>query len=380
MENKTIFLVGGGTGGHIVPIFRIKRELARQKNLRAFVIGAGTPLEQFFFAGCSDYLTIRAGKMHRSLSIKNIFELINFVIGMFQSLFLIRRHRPDLILLKGGYVSWPVGFWAKILKIPYFIHESDAIMGATNRAMAGMSTMIFTGFPVSSYPDLDKNKVQYVGQLIQTDAVSQKNNYDFGFTSDKKVIFVTGGSQGARAINRVIFRSLPDLAKKYNIIHQTGSLDYNRAIKNRSLLPVQIRQSYFIRDFLEPVGQSDLMASALKTADLVIARAGATTIAEIAYYKKPMVLVPYKYAASDHQKKNALIMEKEKAAVVILEDGLTADFLSSKVEKLFSEAEKLKDLGENAYKVFPRDGVEKISQQIIQFLKVEDPEFIEGKK
>jgi len=379
MENKTVFLVGGGTGGHIVPVFRIYKELSKQKNLRLFIIGAGSPIEKDFFAGIPGYIPIRSGKMRRSITIKNITEFINFIAGMFQSLFLIRKNRPDLIFLKGGYVSWPFCFWAKWLKIPYFIHESDAVMGASNRFAAKNAVIIFTGFPVSSYPKVDKNKIRFVGQLIKIEVEDKEEDYDFGFKGNKQVIFVTGGSQGSRKINRIIYKSLPRLLEKFYLIHQTGTLDYNEAIRTRSSLTPKIRQSYYVRDFLDWIGDSDLMANALEKADLVIARAGATTIAEIAGLKKPMILIPYKHAAADHQKENASIMEKEKAAAVILEDGLTADFLSSKVEKLFSEPEKLKSLGQNAYKVFPLDGVEKVSQEIIHFLKVEDPEFIEGK-
>lgn len=369
MENKTVFLVGGGTGGHIVPIFRMYKELSRRKNLRVFIIGAGSSIEQDFFASCPDYVPIRSGKMHRSITINNITEFINFFIGIFQSIFLIKKNHPDLIFLKGGYVSWPFTFWAKLLKIPYFIHESDAVMGAANRFAAGGASKIFTGFPTSSYLHVDKKKTEFVGQLIKIDINQKEDKYSFGFKGDQPIIFVTGGSQGSRKINRVIFASLPRLLEKYSVIHQTGALDYNEAIKIRSNLSEQARQSYFIRDFLDRIGGFDLMANALKKADLVIARAGATTIAEIAGLKKPMILIPYRYAAADHQKQNALMMEKKKAAVVILEDGLTADFLFSYVEKLFSTPEKLKELGENAYKVFPLNGVEKISHEIIHFLR-----------
>jgi len=368
MKNKKmIFLVGGGTGGHFVPLYALFNEIKKQNpSQKVLIIGGGGPLEEKYFKGTKEYRILTTGKIHRSFTFRNLWQLILLVWGIFSALFLILREKPRIIFSKGGFVSWPIILWARILKIPYFIHESDVAMGLANRFSFNGAKKVFVGFPLENYPEDDRKKLIFSGQISDKEKSENHTKYDFGFTENKPIILVTGGSQGAKKINRIIYDSLPLLLNKYNIIHQVGSLDYPSAIDIRSKVPEDKKNSYFISDFLGKSGDVNLMERAISVADLIISRASATTIAEIASFAKPMILIPYKYAALNHQEKNAEILKKADAAVVMTEDQCDERNLFGQIEQLFTNPKAMRELGRNAKQYFPENGAKTIANQIMK--------------
>lgn len=366
-KKPKILLIGGGTGGHITPVFEIYLRLRKDHKGTDFrVIGAGTAIERYFFADNSDYKKIITGKFHRFLTWKNILELFYLLFGMFQALYFLLDFRPTIIFSKGGYVAVPLLFWARILRIPYLIHESDVMMGSSNRFGAKGAKKVFVGFPKENYPEISSKKLVFSGQLF--DKVEKTGCFDFGFDQKKPVIFITGGSQGSMIINKIIFKMLDQLLDRYNIIHQTGGMGYKMAIEKRSHLSDLHKKSYFIRDFFEIIGDCDLMSAAITTSDLVISRASATTMAEIASVNKPMILIPYKHAAADHQRLNALVLERAKAAVVVTEEKLTAEKFTKEIDGLMSDKKKLEYLAKNARMLFPSDGLEIVCEEIEKYI------------
>lgn len=367
-KNKTVLLVGGGTGGHFYPIFRIYKALKEDKKvkgLQIFVVGSKSDLEMKLFSDNGDYIFLRTGKLHRLLTFRNLIEGAYLIYGLFKSLYLLLSLKPKLIFSKGGYVSLPIVFWARILRIPYFIHESDIVMGSSNKFAAKGAKTVFTGFPKENYPKNLMRKISFVGQIVKYNKSFQEDEiFDFGFEDKRPKILVTGGSQGAKNLNSQILRSLEVLLLKYDVIHQTGTYDYQRIIRHRSELNGNLKNHYFVTDFLDNKSGIDLMKTALETADLVVARAGATTIAEIILFKKPMILVPYKHASLDHQRKNAELLARKKAAVMILEDDLNQEVLVSRVQKLLDDKEEAKELVKNASEVFPDNALNEIVEQI----------------
>src|SRR3989344_6019402 len=365
MKNK-ILLVGGGTGGHIVPVYNIYQFLKKaDSKLKVYIVGSGAEIEKQFFADSPDYFILKTGKFQRYLIIENIWQLVLLIYGLAQALRLLTRIRPKIIFTKGSFVSLPIVFWARILRIPYFIHESDAVIGRANKFAARGAKKVFTGFPVDNYKSVEKSKLEFVGQIINNEVRETKlSKFDFGFSNSNAVIFVTGGSLGALNINRNVFRALPELLPKYNLIHQTGVQGFVEAIEVRAKLSESMRRSYFIADFLSSTISDDRKSAAMREADLVIARAGATSVAEIALAGKPMILIPYPYASGDHQTKNAEILRKEKACVIITDRELNSDILASTINKLFEDKSKMREMSKSAKKCFPENAVNIIGKEI----------------
>lgn len=320
------------------------------------------------YAGIDHFLAIKTGKLRRSFTLRNLQEMLLLIWGCYKALCFILRIKPDLIFSKGGYITLPFIIWAKILRIPYFIHESDIVMGSTNRFAANSAQKVFVGFPSSSYHSNIQRKLIFSGPLVDS-PTAQSCDFDFGFKRRKPVVFFAGGSQGSLKINQCLFRTLTELLPDFNIIHQTGYTGYNVAISHRMKLGDEQKSSYFIKDFLDTVGKTDLMESAIQQADLIISRAGATTIAEVAMEGKPLLLIPYKYASANHQLKNAQALERAKAAFLLIEDGLDSKTLAKKIHQLFNNPDKLKERARNAAKFFPKDGVKVVCDELINFLK-----------
>lgn len=370
-KNKTILLVGGGTGGHIVPVLTIREELIKQKvGINIVTIGGNSKIDQKLYAGLDNHISLLTGKLHRTFTFENIIQLFLFCWGLIYSYLILKKIKPNLIFSKAGYVSLPFIFWSKLLKIPYFIHESDIEMGASNKLAAKSAIKIFVGFPIKNYPNFAKEKLEYVGQIFRIDPSFPKNKtFDFGFNNKKQTIFVTGGSQGSRNINKAIFQILKSVLLDYNIIHHTGNLDYEKAIEERAKLPIDQKHSYSISPLLTKTTDGiDVMRSAISHSDLVISRASATTLAEVSAMKKAIIAIPYKYAAADHQTKNAEFYRTNKAAIVISDDNLNADILKKQIINLFSRPSKMKELGRHAYALQNLDGLSKITGEIIKFL------------
>lgn len=371
-SNKTILLVGGGTGGHIIPIINLYKELEKNPKLRIYIIGGKSAIDKKLYSGLKNFIPLFTGKMHRVFNWNNIAQFFYLIWGLGQSLSILLKTKPDVIFSKAGYISLPIIFWAKRLGIPYFIHESDIEMGASNRYAAVGATKIFSGFPVNSYPKVFRTKMIFVGQILRPEIFNKENElFDFGFENKKPTVFITGGSQGSRNINNAIFNALDRLLNNYNLIHHVGGLDYPKAIEIRAKLDGNKKKSYFISDLLtKNANGCDMLLSAIIQSDLVVSRSSATTLAEVAALKKPIITVPYRYAAADHQSKNALFLKKEKAAAVISDRELNGEIIVNKIDNILSDPKEIKEMTENAYKIFPLDGLEQTTFEIETFLGI----------
>ena len=373
IKTKTILLVGGGTGGHIVPVLNLRRELYKQGgDLNIYTVGGNSAIDHRLFCGLRNHFVLITGKFHRSITIENIIQLFLLLWGLVSSIRILRTTKPDLIFSKAGYVSLPIILWSKILKIPYFIHESDIEMGASNKFASSSAARIFVGFPTEYYSKLIRNKLKYTGQMIPSDfADLQNTKFDFGFENNKPIIFITGGSQGANKINKAIFQIVPKLLLDYNVIHHTGSVDFEKAMQLRSELPIKYRNHYFISRLLtKKSGGVDMMKSAITQSDLIISRASATTLSEISVMKKPIIAIPYKYAAANHQAKNAAYYKRHGAIEVIIDDKLTGKSLMRLIINLFSHPTIMKEMGKKAYDLQILDGLSTITEEINRYLNI----------
>lgn len=277
--------------------------------------------------------TVVAGKLRRyhhltlwqqltwpSLVLSNLRDGFLVGVGIFQSFFKLLVWRPDVIFTKGGYVCLPVGIAARFLRIPLVIHDSDAHPGLTNRVLAKWATTIATGAPLEYYP-YDRRRSHYVGIPIDRRFHPLKSSEqraakkEWGIAVDRPLLVVTGGGLGATRVNDAVVAALEHLQAFCSVILVSGTGQYE-ALRER--LPEN--DSHFqLHPFVTH------MASLLGAADVVVARAGATTILELAALEKPTILVPNGKLTGGHQLKNAAVYEAADAVVVLDEASMEAD-------------------------------------------------------
>jgi UDP-N-acetylglucosamine--N-acetylmuramyl-(pentapeptide) pyrophosphoryl-undecaprenol N-acetylglucosamine transferase len=341
---KKIILTGGGTAGHITPILAICEVLKRNHQVEFLYVGGRNNLEKDLAEKNNlPFKGIVTGKCRNYFSFSNFIDFFKVIIGIIQSFFLILSYKPNIIFAKGGYVAFPLVFTAKIFKIPLVIHESDTIMGKSNRYAISYARKICLGFPVKYYRDLPIEKTIYTGTPVVKAFFT-----DYKEKNSRPTILITGGSQGSEKLNNIITEILPELSENYEIYHLTGE-------KN-----IEEQRKKFVNEKYHSLGFTDQMAELMKKADLIISRAGANTLAEISAQGKAVILVPLPSSHLNHQEINANIYEEANAAVNLSESHLTSSSLGSIINRLM-EDDKLRGLlGESAKQFSRNDSVQEI--------------------
>lgn len=341
-------------------------------------IGSGSSIERKLVAEYGlEYHIISAGKFRRyrrgwkkeltdiQTNSKNAADLVRFSKGYLQAKKILKKFRPDVVFTKGGYVTVPVGIAAQKLHIPLVIHDSDVVFGMANRILSKRAYKIATGFPAEAFSDLpDKNMIVFTGNPVRKELLTaspQKAKLTFGFNSNKPVVFIFGGSQGAEAINDVVFNGLELIVKNYNVIHQTGAQGIEQARVAAHRLDPDLASSYRPYDFLHTE-----MSDALFLADVTVIRPSASSIAEVAAHSKPTILIPGPYSANNHQQKNAEFLERMGAARVLNQDDLTAIRLCSEIDKIISNDAARKYLQSTIHEFWVSDAATRIAQVILQ--------------
>lgn len=380
--------MGGGSGGHITPLLAIaKRFKDKHPNSRIGIISERMGVFNHLFddaqEGVIDNLYyINAGKYRRYYGQKwfdklfdvkrialNIRDLFKLLIGIIESIWIIIRMKPDVIFIKGGYVGVPVGFAARMLRIPYVTHDSDATAGLTNRLIAGKARANAVGMPPENYP-YPKEKTFYVGVPVVDDfkqishETRLKKRRELDLKKSDFLLLVTGGSNGAIRLDNIVHSSIKNLLEKYprlNIVHQVGK-------DNEQLYgdyPAHLHSRIRVASFLKPLYEY------LSAADTIIARAGATTVTEIALQKKPLIIVPNPYLAGGHQMKNAKIYEEKKAALVVNEHLALKNpaAISDAIELFIDDSHSALAYADRLYSMTLHDSAEKISELLETIVK-----------
>ena len=279
--------------------------------------------------------------------LQNVRDLFYTFYGVLQSLVLLWRFKPDVVFTKGGFVCVPLGFAAHLLRIPLVIHDSDAHPGLANRILARWATSIGTGSPLEDY-NYPKGRAHYVGIPVNrtfrpvTGREQQKLKDLCGLHDTKKpLVVVTGGGLGARNINRAIVAIAPKLLEKAAIVHITGDATYQETIERA---PEHV--DYIVKPFI-----STGLAPLFGAADVVVSRAGATTMQELAAMAKAVVLVPNPLLTGGHQLKNAAVYDKAGAVMVVDEDRLVVNplLLQKAIGQLIGDAGKRERLGKRLH-------------------------------
>lgn len=275
--------------------------------------------------------------------------------------------RPDVVFTKGGYVCLPVGYAARILGIPLVIHDSDAHPGLTNRLLSKFAKDIGTGAPLEYY-NYPSEKTKYVGIPISAEfkRVSKSKQkalkYEWAVSDDKPLLLITGGGLGATRINDAVVKNLDKFLKHFNLVLISGSFQYDEL---KSLTPRN--DKYFQLYPFVSEGMPKLMASA----DIVVTRAGATSILELAALAKPTVIVPNGRLTGGHQLKNAKVY-KDAEAVVVVEEGemeLDPNLLLDECVKLASDTERMKELGDRFHAFAKINAAKDMAEMIVKATK-----------
>jgi UDP-N-acetylglucosamine--N-acetylmuramyl-(pentapeptide) pyrophosphoryl-undecaprenol N-acetylglucosamine transferase len=354
-----IVFTGGGTGGHFYPIIAVAeavRALSSERRLlepTMFYI-APTPFDEpALFTNGITYIKSPAGKMRRYASIQNVTDLFVTFAGTFWSLVTLFRIYPDVVFSKGGYGSVPTVLAAHLLRIPIVIHESDAKVGRANMLAAKYAYRIATAFDTAadSLPERLRSKVAVTGIPIRN-AISEPAPTGaaqaLGLEANIPTLFIIGGSLGSQRINEMVLTGLPDLVTGMNIIHQTGKDNFKDVESSASVIldknPHANRYHPFA--YLSQVQ----MRQASAAANLIVSRAGATSITEIALWRKPAILVPIPEAVSHDQRTNAYAYARTGAAVVLEEDNMTPHVLASEIHRIISDPSLSKEMGDKGSK------------------------------
>lgn len=330
---KRIVLTGGGTAGHVTPNMALIPNL-QEAGYDIQYIGSYDGIEKDLITGIDiPYHSISSGKLRRYFDVKNFTDPFKVMKGYLQASKLLKQLKPDIVFSKGGFVSVPVVLAAKHRHIPCIIHESDMTPGLANKLAIPSATKVCCNFP-ETLKYLPNGKAVLTGSPIRQELFqgNKERGLSFcGFTSDKPVILVIGGSLGAVAVNNAVRESLDELLKHFQIIHLCG--------KGKVEPSLQQKQGYVQFEYIKKE-LSDLFACT----DLMISRAGANAICEILSLRKPNILIPLSAAASrGDQILNARSFEKQGYSFVIEEESLTKESLVQAVQTVYENRDSYVD-------------------------------------
>lgn len=370
-----ILLTGGGTGGHIFPLIAVAEKLREAEKAQ------GVPIVVRYFGAPGEYRFVLAGngipvskiaasKLRRYFSLANFFEPFKVLIGFVQALWKIYWFMPDVAFSKGGPGSLVILFVCRWYRIPYIVHESDTIPGLTNLISGKRAKIIEIAFPgAGEYFNFRKGEIKLAGmpvrQELLTDQPEQERaKGELGFDPRMPLVFILGGSQGAEPLNEFILENAPALLTKFQVYHQVGTKNF-RTYKGEYDFTAEkfspaARQNYKMTPFLVHE-----MKTALAAADVVISRAGASAIFEIASFGKPSILISLPDSANDHQKMNAYAYEKTGACVVIEQENLLANLLIAQIEKILTDQEYRQKLSTAAQQFFTPNAAQVIAEDVI---------------
>lgn len=346
---KTIFLTGGGTGGHIWPLITLAKKLS-QKYRIIFVGQKGGMEEPIVLKEKLIFEGINCAKL-QGLSVLNPMTWITIIRGFFQSWRLVVKYRPRLIFAKGGFVSFPVALAGICRNVKLIVHESDSVIGRSNQILGWFAFRFLTAFDIGYYPR------RYHSKMIKVSIPVRSGFRPAPFPKSHQVLFV-GGSQGSVFINQLVKEILPQLAKEARVVHICGRDNLPQMEEFRQKLKKDLQKRYQL------IGFTDRIAGLIKKSTIVVSRAGATTLAEAAAIRRPLILIPFRYAAGGHQMKNAVILKAKNAALVFREKGLKPKQLKEAIDRLLKDRKRRHQLAENLGRFLTLDSERKIEQII----------------
>lgn len=364
ITGKIIF-AGGGTGGHVYPALATIEALRDKGNFEILYVGGYRGVEKYILANRDiAFKTIWISGFQRYFTIKNLLFFIKLIIGLIQSIVILMKFKPNVVVGTGGYVSGPVLFMAAKFGYSTLVQEQDSYPGVTTRLLARYVDIICLPYNgVNQHLKKVKGEVKVTGnpirkslKIVEKSAAASQWN----FKAELPIIFVFGGSQGAQSINKAIFEFAEQFIQKYNtqFIWQTGKRNFEEYKSTK----LSHSENILIKDYI------DIIDMAYSAADIIICRAGAVTLAELSIVAKPCILVPYPHAAANHQEKNATTIEKVGAAIVVREGKNFKQDIFETLKKLLENSKLRKQMSEKWKKIQQPQAADAVAQEIIRLI------------
>lgn len=353
---RKIVLTGGGTAGHVTPNLALIPRLKADGWEIHYIGAAGSP-EQALIGQVSGvtFHCVSVGKLRRYFDIRNFSDPFRVLKGIGQSASIIRGLKPNVVFSKGGFVSVPVVYGAKLNGVPIVIHESDMTPGLANRLSVRFASVECCTFPEAVR--YTHGKGIHTGTPIRPELLNgdaRAGRARFGFSDHRPVLLVMGGSTGAQAINQALWQALPMLNSNFQILHLCGKGNLNTAYTGAT--------NYVQREYL-----NEEMADAYACADIVVSRAGANALCELLAVRKPALLIPYpKSASRGDQIMNAESFRARGLSHVLAQEDMTPETLARAIEKLYHERGALYQ----AMDAEPTgNGIDAVIEQIYKYAK-----------
>lgn len=362
LQNKNVyFITGGGTGGHIYPAIAVADELLKNPDNQIFYIGNPLNMEFNIVKGKGyKFLPVKIKGMPRKLGFELPIWIIQLILATLKSVFYILKYKPKAIFGTGGYVSAPTLIAAAFFtKTPFMMHDCDAQPGLVTRKLSPYAKAVNLAFDSASKFINNKNIFTFGNPIRDNFKTITKMTVKENLKLDDKItICIMGGSQGAQSINNVAAGILKKLSlNNLQIIFQTGKKNYDKTLELilKTYPEYKNDKNIIVRPYF------DNMAEVLKASDIVISRAGSLSISEICAVPAASILVPYPYAAADHQRKNARYMEEKGASLYIENDELSPNTLYNKIMSIVDNRDLMTSLTESARKLSNLNATEEIA-------------------
>lgn len=370
-----IIVSGGGTGGHIYPAITLIQEIRKLDPSAEFLyVGSTRGLEADIVPKENlPFEAIELSGFERHISFKSILE--NFsratqaIRGINRARSILRDFKPDVVVGTGGYVCGPILLAASLMKIPTLIQEQNAVAGVTNKILSKFVTKICVGSD-AALKNFPPEKTVYTGNPIRANVMEANREEGiklFGFNPERPIVLISGGSRGARSINRAMigvlehFKEIPSV----QFLHVTGKTEFDEVKESLEEAEVDLKIATHIR--VEPYLYD--MPQAMAMADLAVFRAGATGLAELTARGVPSILIPYPFAAANHQEFNARVLVNAGAARMILNKDLTAGILIETIRELLKNPQELEKMSIVAKSLGRPDAAKDIAQMILDLAK-----------
>ncbi len=351
-----VVISAGGTGGHINPALAIIDKIKKEN-----------PSSEFLYIGTTDrmekdiipkknipYIGIKISGLKRKFTFENIKSIKNFLKSIKVCKKEIKKFNPDIVIGTGGYVTAPVIYAAKKCGYKTLIHEQNSILGLSNKILLKYTDTLCTSF---ENVKLDKVNYVYTGNPCMEDSINKKpfNKADFGLTKHKKLVLIVMGSLGSSTVNKVLKKSIEKFSsKEYEVLIVTGKNYYDEYKKLNKF------KNVFIYPYI------DDLVRLIKISDLVVTRAGATTLCELVATNSPSILVPSPYVTENHQYKNAMSLVNNEAAELLEEKDLDENILVEKIDNLINNTERLLLFKNNLKKMMKIDSTSLIYNEILK--------------
>ncbi len=364
------------TGGHLTPALAVIDELKKKNdNLTVLFVGRKFPLEgdratsaeyQTITQRGIPFLSLKTGRLQRRFTRYTLTSLLKIPVGFFQALWWLGKFRPDVVLSFGGYVALPVVIAGWLWRVPIVTHEQTAKPGLANKIIAKFAKKICLSWPDTAHI-FPAAKIVLTGNPIRKEIFKiSKNPQLNNIVSDFRlpVIYVTGGSLGSHTINEVISQCLTDLLERYIVIHQCGNSqkykDFEKTKVQIEELKGDLKKRYVLTKY---VGPEDI-GWVLNKADLIIGRAGANTVTELAALGKPAILIPLPWAGAGEQMENAKILQNKGAAIILPQNELSEKTLVETTENMMSKIDEYKKAAMKAKDLIYPDASQKIAAMV----------------